>query len=119
MSAPYLARHPLRFHIYYRKNLLSDIAKRFFGQQNIEVGHADVDRDFVIQGSDVASIRKLMGSATLRSLLQAREALYLKSEGTALKFVRTGVIKDITLLNALHALFVETLNELQRLSYIR
>ncbi len=118
MSAPYTPRQPLKFHVY-RKTYVSNVGKRLFKRQDIEIGEADFDRDFVLQGSDEAGVRRLLRSSSLRVLLQDRNDLYLRTKGTALSFTVRGIIADIRLIRAQHSLFEEALNELQRMGFIR
>ncbi len=53
LRAPYVNPDHFRFTIY-RRGLFSDIAK-WFGMQDIEVGHGEFDRDFIIKGTEESS----------------------------------------------------------------
>jgi hypothetical protein len=93
--------------------------------QDIEAGHADFDREFIIQGNDENKVRLLFGNAEIRRLLEAQPAIHLEVKddegwfGTAfpegvdeLYFQVAGVIKDVERLKTLYELFAETLNHL-------
>lgn len=118
ISAPYVARHPLHFQIY-RRTALSDLGKRLLRMQDIEVGHPDFDRDFIVKGDNEASIRRLLANSNVRSLFQTRRELHLRSDGAALAFRKRGVVTNRFLLKAAHDLIDETLHELQRMGFIR
>src|SRR5438477_406928 len=57
MRAPYVNPEQFRFTIY-RRGFFSEIAKRL-GMQDIETGHGDFDRDFIIKGTDEGKVRAL------------------------------------------------------------
>lgn len=123
LRAPYVNKDGFRFRIY-RKSMFSGLGK-LFGMQDIEVGHADFDREFIIQGSDDNKVRLLFGNSEIRRLMEAQPAIHLEVKddegwfGTVfpegvdeLYFQVTGIIKDVERLKALYELFAETLNHL-------
>jgi hypothetical protein len=123
LRAPYVNKDGFRFRIY-RKSIFSGLGK-LFGMQDIEAGHADFDREFIIQGNDENKVRLLLGNAEIRRLLEAQPAIHLEVKddegwfGTAfpegvdeLYFQVAGVIKDVERLKTLYELFAETLNHL-------
>src|SRR5438309_1003833 len=67
LRAPYVNPDHFRFTIY-RRGLFSDIAK-FFGMQDIVVGHEGFDRDFIIKGTEETKVRALFDNPRLRELL--------------------------------------------------
>jgi len=123
MRAPYVNSDGFRFRIY-RAGVFSELGK-LLGMQDIEVGHSEFDRAFVIQGTDPVKVHLLFGNAEIRRLLEAQPTIKLEVKddegwfGTSfpegvdeLCFVVPGVIKDIQRLKLLYELFAETLNHL-------
>jgi hypothetical protein len=123
LRAPYVNPDGFRFTIY-RRGLFSEIAK-WLGMQDIEVGHPDFDRDFIIKGTDAAKVKALFDNARLRELIAAQPEIHLAvededgadfSEGTdELRFHVRGTIKDAERLKLLFDLFAETLDQLCRI----
>jgi hypothetical protein len=126
LRAPYVNPDGFRFTIY-RRGFFSDIAK-WFGMQDVEIGHENFDRDFIIKGDDTAKLRALFDSAMLRDLLEAQpqvlfavkdsEGLFgvrFPSDTDELCFTVLGVIKDADRLKLLFELFSETLDQLCRI----
>lgn len=123
MRAPYVNRDGFRFTIY-RKTVFSDIGK-LFGVQDVEIGHPDFDRDYVIKGNDEEKLRRLFSSRAIRDLIRAQPRIHLQvkddegrfavefPEGVdELYFRATGVIKDLERLKALFTLFAVVLDAL-------
>ena len=123
MRAPYVNKDGFRFTIY-RAGFFSNIAK-FFGMQDVEVGHPDFDRDFIIKGTDETKLRALFANPKIRELIQAQPSIHLEvkddegwfgadfPEGVdELYFQVVGVIKDIERLKDLYELFAEVLQHL-------
>jgi len=123
MRAPFVNRDGFRFTIY-RRGLFSDLGK-LLGMQDIEIGDAEFDRDFVIKGNNEAQVLTLFGSLRVRQLIQAQSSIRLEvkddegwfsanfPEGVdELYFQVVGVVKDVERLKSLYALFAETLNHL-------
>jgi hypothetical protein len=126
MRAPYVNPDRFRFTIY-RRNFFSDIAK-FFGMQDIEVGYRDLDRDFIIKGTDAAKVRSLFDNAKIRELIMAQPQIHLTvkdndgafgasfpHDADELCFHVGGIIKDEERLKLLFELFAETLDQLCRI----
>jgi len=126
LRAPYVNPDRFRFTIY-RRGLFSDIA-RWLGMQDIEVGHPDFDRDFVIKGTDEQKVRALFDSPRLRELITAQSQIHFTvkdneglfgpnfpADADELCFTVAGIIKDMDRLKQLFELFAETLDQLCRI----
>ena len=126
MRAPYVNPDGFRFTIY-RRGFFSDIAK-WFGMQDIEIGDAAFDRDFIIKGKEPARVLSLFSDAGLRNLISGLKEVHLTVKddegyfGTAfpegvdeLCFHVIGVIKDLDQLKKLFDVFSETLDQLCRI----
>ena len=75
LRAPYVNADGFRFKIH-RRSFGSDLATRL-GMQDVEVGHASFDRDFVIRGNDEGKLRHLFDDAEVRRLLERQEDVTL------------------------------------------
>jgi hypothetical protein len=126
LRAPYVNPDHFRFTIC-RRGLFSDLARRL-GMQDIAVGHADFDRDFIIKGTDEKKLRALFDNSKLRELIAAQPQVHFTvkdNEGCfgpdfpadtdELCFHVGGIIKDLDRLKLLFALFAETLDQLCRI----
>lgn len=126
MRAPYVNRDGFRFRIY-RKNVFSGIGK-LFGVQDVEVGDAFFDDQFIIQGEPEHLVRSLLTNAMVRQLIQSQKDIHFQikddegwfkksfPEGVdELYFEVVGVIKDRERLKNLFDLFSLVLDELCRL----
>jgi hypothetical protein len=126
MRAPYVNPDGFRFTVY-RKGLFSDIGK-WFGMQDIEIGDAAFDRDFILQSNQETKLRELLASPRLRDLINRQpeirfavkddEGYFAPSfpEGVdELHFLVVGIIKDVERLKLLYQLFAETLDQLCRI----
>jgi hypothetical protein len=126
LRAPYVNPDHFRFTIY-RRGLFSDISK-WFGMQDIEVGHADFDRDFIIKGTDESKLRALFDHPRLRELIAAQPQIHLTviddegywgvefpTDTDELCLHVCGMIKDVERLKLLFELFAETLDQLCRI----
>ena len=93
--------------------------------QDIEVGHEDLDRDFIIKGTEESKLRALFDNPRLRELIAAQPQIHLTvkdNEGCwgvdfpadtdELCFHVGGIIKDVGRLKLLFELFAETLDQL-------
>ena len=67
MRAPYVNPGGFRFTIY-RKSVFSEVAK-WLGMQDIRVDHEPFDQDFIIKGTDEASVRRLFSNPRIRELI--------------------------------------------------
>ena len=126
MRAPYVNPDGFRFTVY-RRGLFSEIAK-WFGMQDVEVGHPDFDRDFIVKGTSEERLRALLDDDTLRALIAAQPEIHFTvkdDEGRfgpefpehtdELCFHVPGTIKDVEQLKQLFDLFAETLDRLCRI----
>jgi hypothetical protein len=126
MRAPYVNPREFRFTIY-RKSVFSGIAKRL-GMQDIEIGDAAFDDEFIVKASDESQVRSLLAVPRIRELVAAQpdikfsvkddEAWFFARfpEGVdELCFEVAGVIKDVERLKRLFELFAATLDELCRI----
>lgn len=59
------------------RSWLGDTMK-LFGMQDLEIGEADFDRDYYIQGSDVPLVNRLLQSTKLRELIDGQGSLSLE-----------------------------------------
>lgn len=123
LRAPYINPDGFRFTIY-RRGFFSDIGK-FFGMQDIRIGHDEFDRDFIIKGTDEGRLRSLFSNSKIRDFIAAQPQIHLTvkdHEGyfgpefppdtDELYFTVGGIIKDKARLKALFDLFAETLDQL-------
>jgi hypothetical protein len=131
LRAPYVNPDGFRFTVY-RKEIFSELGK-MLGMQDVDVGQPDFDRDFVIQGTDEAKLRRLFANARIRELITAQPRIHFtvkEAAGiftrdlfaevppenvSALEFLIIGVLKDKERLRVLFDLFAETLEELCRM----
>ena len=126
LRAPYVNPDRFRFTIY-RRGLFSDIAK-WLGMQDIQVGHSDFDRDFIIKGTDERKLRSLFDNPRLRELITAQPQIHFTvkdddglfgasfpPDTDELCFTVVGVIKDVDRLKQLFDLFAEALDQLCRI----
>ena len=126
MRAPYVNPDGFRFRVY-RRGVFSDLGK-LLGGQDVEIGHPEFDRDFIIKGTDEGKLRQLFANPRIRALIEGQKGIDLSvkdGEGwfgakfpdgvDELGFVVVGVIKDVERLKQLYELFGETLDELCRM----
>jgi hypothetical protein len=126
LRAPYVNPGEFRFKIY-RRSVFSDIGK-FFGMQDVEVGDAAFDRDFIVKTTSEAQVKELLSNPRLREEMAAQptvtvtvyddEGLFKRSfpDGVdALSTVVRGVVKDAARLEQLFALHADILDELCRI----
>jgi hypothetical protein len=123
MRAPYVNNDNFRFKVY-RAGIFTELGK-ILGMQDIEVGHSEFDRAFVIKANDPLKVHLLFGNAEIRRLVEAQPAISLEvkdaegwfgpgfpEEVDELYFQVGGIITDIERLKLLFELFSETLNHL-------
>lgn len=126
LRAPYVNPDQFRFTIY-RQGFFSDVAK-WFGMQDVEVGHMEFDRDFIIKGTDERKLRALFSNRRLRELIATQPQIHLTvkdNEGyfgpsfpentDELCFHTAGVIRNLPQLKILFEMFSETLDQLCRI----
>ena len=75
MRAPFVNADGFHFKVY-RENIFSGIG-RMLGMQDIEVGHSEFDRAFIIKGNDPIKVQMLFGNAEIRRLLEAQPSVGL------------------------------------------
>jgi hypothetical protein len=126
IRAPFVNADGLRF-IVYRKSIFSGIGK-MFGMQDIEIGDAFFDEQFIIKGQPEDQVQRLFRNPEIARLIQNQPKIYLHvkddegwfsqkfPEGVdELYFQTSGVIKDKQRLKELFDLFSAVLNELCRI----
>jgi hypothetical protein len=126
MRAPYVNPDGFRFTVY-RRSIFSGIAK-FFGMQDVEVGEASFDSDFIVKSNDESKVRALCMNPRIRELIAQQPSIHFTvkddegwfgptfPEGVdELYFSVAGVIKDVERLKLLYELFATTLDELCRI----
>jgi hypothetical protein len=126
MRAPYVNPDGFRFRVY-RRGIFSNLGK-FLGMQDVEIGHPEFDRDFIIKGTDEGKLRQLFANPRIRALIEAQKDIDFSvkdDEGwfgatfpdgvDELAFLVVGLIKDVERLKQLYELFGATLDELCRI----
>jgi len=132
MRAPFLNPGGFRFTVY-RKGVFTELGK-YLGMQDVEVGHADFDRDFVIKGTDETKLRQIFGNARIRELIVAQPRVHFEVNDSHGAFVTLFANKPVEHLDVLEfeidtkpsiqdkerlrlmfELFAETLDELCRM----
>lgn len=121
--APDRANTEFRFRAY-RRSVLSGLGK-MLGMQDIEVGHPDVDPDWIIKGNSVGHIQSLMVLPdVVRSLGVLRsgrlENRKFKRKGAPkglmeVRWLKTGVLRDREKLGAAVFLVAAVLEHLERM----
>jgi hypothetical protein len=119
----FLNTNGLRFKLY-NASLFSGIGK-FFGFQDIDIGHSFFDDRYVIKGNDPEAITKLFTSPRIQQLIGVQPKIHLELKDDKgwfndhfpqgvdeLYFETVGVIKDLSQLRHLYDLFAEVLNTL-------
>jgi hypothetical protein len=124
MRVPFANKDNLIFSLY-REGFFSAIGK-FFGGQDIQIGDAFFDSQFIIKGNNANQIKKLLKDDELKSLIQLQPQIHFEIKEKAggwftkgfpdgvneLYFQCVGVIKDTSVLKNLFELFSHTLNRL-------
>jgi hypothetical protein len=123
LRAPYTNANEFQFEVY-REGLFSGLG-RTFGMQDVEVGHPEFDRDFVIKGNCEIQLRALFDNASIREFMHCQPRIRFEvrdDEGwfgtqfpagvDELRFTCVGVIKEVDQLKDLYDLFAETLEQL-------
>jgi hypothetical protein len=126
LRAPYVNAAGFRFRIY-RRSGLSGLGK-MMGMQDIEISDAAFDEAFIIQGNDVAKVKRLFSNRRIRELIAAQPEIEFSvkddegwfgpkfPEGTdELCFLAHGMVKDVARLEGVYQLFAEVLDELCRM----
>jgi hypothetical protein len=128
--APFLATGSFRCKVY-RSSLFSVIGK-WFGMQDVVVGDADFDANFIVKSNDEAKVRELLTGPELRQRLQAMKGTTLSIEDhegwfgpkfpkdtDELRVLVGGHLKDTERLRALFALFVVALDRIEAVGIAR
>lgn len=123
LRAPYVNPDGFRFTVY-RHGLFTELGK-LLGMQDVAVGHAEFDRDFVIKGTDETRLRALFDNPKLRELIAAQPSVHFSvkdndgpwgtefpADTDQLYFHVRGIIQDVDRLRRLFDLFGETLDQL-------
>ena len=116
LMAPYTSSDGFQFTVY-RRGLFSDLAKAL-GMQDVEVGFAEFDQDFIIKGTDRLKLRALFENHEIRRLIAVQPRIHFTAQPCRLTgsqelcFTSAGVIKDLDRLKTLFDLFAETLDHL-------
>lgn len=76
LRAPFVNRDGFRFKIY-RKNVFSGIG-RLFGVQDVEVGDAFFDDEFIIQGEPEHLVRSMLTNGMIRQLIQSQKDIHFQ-----------------------------------------
>ncbi len=126
LRAPYVNQDGFRFNIY-RKSVFSGLGKAL-GMQDIEIGDAFFDEQFIIQGTPEDQVRRLLQNADICQRIQNQPDIHFQvkddegwfgkkfPEGVdELYFQTYGVIKDVQRLKDLFGLFSAVLDELCRM----
>jgi hypothetical protein len=111
MRAPLKNKDGFQFTIF-RIGLFSKL-DRALGAQDIAIGDAEFDRDFVIRGNNETRVRALFASLRIRQMIQAQRSIRLGVKDSELRFEVQGVIKDVERLKAIFELVKETLYQLE------
>ena len=124
MRAPYVNPDGFRFSVS-RAGMFTDVAK-WFGMQDVEVGHEEFDTDFVIKGNSEEKLRALFANPRIRELISAQKEIRfavkenagwfrskdMPEDADLLEFEIAGTINDVGRLKLLFELFAETLDQL-------
>ena len=124
MRAPYINPDGFRFSVS-RAGMLTDIAK-WFGMQDVTVGHEEFDTEFVIKGNSDEKLRALFANPRVRALISAQKDIRfavrenagwfrskdMPEDADLLEFEVVGTIDDVARLKLLFELFGETLDQL-------
>lgn len=124
MRAPYVNRDDFRFKIM-RQHLGHRIGK-VLGLQDVEVGHPDFDRKFVIQGNDERKLKMMFANPQVRQLISYQPRILLELRPEAPLFQRpkfpehvnelyyhsSGILRNLEQLEDLFLLFSYALDHL-------
>ena len=111
MRAPIQNEAGFKFTIF-RTGFISKLDKAL-GAQDIIIGDADFDRDFVIQGNNESRVKALFAHQSIRQMIQGQKSIRLGVNGNELRFEAQGVIRDVERLKSLFALFKGVLDQLE------
>lgn len=127
IRAPFVNPDGLRLNLY-REGIFTGIGKAL-GMQDIQIGDAFFDQQFVIQGGPEDMVKRLLENGRIRELIHAQPNIHFSikddegwfgakfPEGVdELYFSTYGVVKDVERLKALFELFATVLDELCRMN---
>ena len=114
----------------YRKSIFSSIAK-LFGMQDIETGHHEFDKDFIIKSNNGFKVKQLLNSPEVRKSIESIQNIHLSisdnegiwgdklPEGQAeLSFYCEKEIHDFEKLKEIQILFHTILDQFQNMEII-
>lgn len=110
--APFENRNGLQLSIR-REGLIGKIDKAL-GMQDIEIGDAEFDKNFLVQGKPVPDVQRLISSISIRQMLQDQKSVTLNAKGNDLRLEVMGVVRDPERLNSMFQLFKAVLEEVGR-----
>jgi hypothetical protein len=126
MRAPFPNPSGFRFSIH-RASIFSPLGA-LLGMQDIQVGHAEFDDDFVIKGNDESNVRALCDSERIRALVTAQRKLQLAVHDDdgwfgktypptidVLTFDVAEQIREVSRLKGIYDVFAETLSRLSEM----
>ena len=126
MRAPFPNPSGFRFSIY-RASIFSSLGT-LLGAQDIQIGHAEFDDDFVIKGNDESHVRALCDSELLRALASAQPKFQLAVHDDdgwfgkpypptvdVLTFDVAEQIRDVIRLKGVYEVFAGTLSRLSEM----
>lgn len=124
--APYLNTDNFTFAIYRDQSF--DHKDRWTDREDLEVGHAFFDQEFVIKSNDLQKVRNLFSDDKLRAALIKQRDIFLRVRFESAWFNKQypngmselaleakGEIKDLARLNELYELFGEALHQICRI----
>jgi hypothetical protein len=126
MRAPYQDKNGFRFAIS-RKNMFSEIGK-LFGMQDVIIGDAVFDDEFIIKSNDEEKVRAFFDSPRLRQLVaQAQPYVWFEIRererpvidtllgGSSVELYTVPYDKDVAILKSTFEMFGEALRQLRRI----
>jgi hypothetical protein len=125
MRAPYQDKNGFRFAIS-RKDMFSEIGK-LFGMQDVKIGDAIFDDEFIIKSNDEEKVRAFFDSPRLRQLAQAqpyvsfeiregeRPGIETLFGGSNVELYTVPYDKDVAILKSTFEMFGEALRQLRRI----
>ena len=123
MRSPFISQNDFSFMLY-REGFFNSLGK-LFGAQDIEIGDAFFDSEFIIKSNQPETITQLLSKPELRSLIQQQPNIHLETKSSEsfwrnelpagtheLYFRCNGLFKKTVLLKSLFELFSQTLDQL-------
>ena len=121
MRAPYLSNDGFTFAVH-REGILDSVGK-LIGMQDIEVGYAELDDQFIIKGNDEAKVRDLFSNPKIREPILHEPSIQFRvtkasRRGAELYLQISGSVQNVRRLRSLFELFTETLNKLRSMGSV-